>query len=821
MEAAVIPRFVRSMPVATTIAALVSVIAVATGSLLFGPPPNLQDLVATGLETVTSDGQFVTLLTATLFASSWVELLVFVVVVLVVVGGAERVLGPWRTAVSYIVTACGGIAVGLAVQALGRQAPQLWVGTSADSVLVDPFIPVVGTALAASAFCGPLWRRRIRVLGLAGSVMVLLYSGQSADLYRASAAVVGLLLGMVLARRSPRIGWARSSHHEARGLLAALVAMSAVGPFLSVFAPKGYGLLRPLGLLFRDTLPSVRSGRASCVDPANCVSSIELARLNGPGPVLLTVLPLLVLLVAAVGISRGRRVAIVVAIGVSGLLALLAAVFFGFAPGALTGGPAEPPGGTPGRPLQTALAVLVPAGLCALLVANLRHCSVPASPSALRRYVVAVVLTVGGLSGAFVALSIVPGSFDPPQTPAGLLADLPERFIPVGFLRQQELDFVPVGQLATLLFNWIGAAGWSVLLVGLVITSSRLGLSATPSDDARVRSLLRAGSTGSLAFMATWEGNRHWFAADGLHAVAYRVEAGIALTLGEPVGSDAGRVEAAREFAVFCDDQGWIPVFYATRPDFHRALRVGLPWAGVSIGEDTVIDTVAFSMKGKKWQDIRTSMNRATRAEIAAVWTRWQDLTLAQRSQIEAISEEWLTDRDLPEMGFTLGGLEQVKDQDVQLMLAVGPDARVQAVTSWLPSFEDGITTRLTLDFMRRRTDSMNGLMEFLIASTIVLAQERGIATVSLSVAPLTSSVPPEVATALTKVLDRLAEVLEPAYGFRSLAAFKTKFAPRHDPVLMVYPDAVSMPAIAVALSRAYLPGLSVKAALRLMRTLQ
>lgn len=810
-----IVQLLKRRPVAVALAGAALVIATATGSLLSGPPPTLQELVATGLETVTSDHQFLTLLTATLFAANWVQLVVFIVALLGIVGGAERVMGPWRTLLAYFATAMGGIAAGIAVQALGDLAPGLWTGAPTDSALVDPFIPIAGTALAASAFCGALWRRRIRVLGLGALVTVLLYSGQSADLYRVCAALVGLGLGALMARRPLPGGWPRSSHSEARTMIAALVAMSAIGPFLTVFAPRGYGLLRPLGLLFRDTLPAVRHGAVTCGDTA-----CELASINSLGAVVLSVLPLLVLAVAAVGLWRGRRIAALAAVAVNGLLAVLAVRFFGFLPTVLGAAAAATPGGRTGPVLQAALAVLVPAALGAVVAVNLGHFAVRPNPRAVRRAALALGAVTGGLTLAYAVTALLaPASFDPGE-PLRVLAALPERFVPVGFLQLRQLDVLAVGQPARLLYDWMGAVSWAVLLTGLVLTGAGRGDAVEPVAHERVRTLLRQGSPGTIGFMGTWAGNRYWFTPNGSHAVAFREHAGVAVTLGEPIGPIRGRVDAARAFATHCDDRGLTPTFYAVKPHFAQALGESAAWARVTVGEDTLLDPATFTMTGKRWQDVRSSINRAHRSGVQAVWTRWRDLSFGVRTQVVAISEEWVAQRRLPEMGFTLGGLEELQDDEVALMLALGPEQRVEGVTSWLPTYHEGTVVGWTLDFMRRRPDGMNGVMEFLIASTVLSARQQGVEFVSLSVAPLVTSTPAE-RTPLDRLLSRLAAVLEPVYGFSSLAAFKAKFHPRHEPVVMAYPDGVALPAITLALTRAYLPDLSLRPAVRLLGALR
>ena len=82
---------------------------------------------------------------------------------------------------------------------------------------------------------------------------------------------------------------------------------------------------------------------------------------------------------------------------------------------------------------------------------------------------------------------------------------------------------------------------------------------------------------------------------------------------------------------------------------------------------------------------------------------------------------------------------------------------------------------------------------------------------ISLATAPLARI---DRAGEETKLLESslavLADAVEPYYGFKSLFAFKKKFQPRWDPVYLVFPGAMNLPAISYAIMRAYLPELSV-----------
>ena len=424
----------------------------------------------------------------------------------------------------------------------------------------------------------------------------------------------------------------------------------------------------------------------------------------------------------------------------------------------------------------------------------------------------------------------------PHVTLLDLIADIPERFIPVGFLRLERLSFLPTDPLTNVLSQWVGPMFWIVTIIGAILCLSGTHDKARAGDEARLRALLTSRGGESLSFMSTWPGNSLWFNQSGTIAIAYRVVNGIAITTSDPIGAgdadipDRGDVDAdipdavrpvsasgsraVAEFAEMCDDNGWVPVFYSVHARWLSVFtRMG--WQAMSVAEETVLRPRTWETTGKKWQDIRSSINRAEREGVRAVWTSYTDLSMRQSAQIREISELWVQEKDLPELGFTLGGLDELRDPAVRLMLAIDENERVHAVTSWLPTYRDGVVVGWTLDFMRRRPEGVNGVMEFLIAETASMLKEQPeIEFLSLSAAPLAQSVAGDErsdSNLTTRILEFLGNALEPVYGFRSLLAFKRKFQPEFLPLYMAYPDPVALPAIGLALARAYLPSASVR----------
>ena len=471
------------------------------------------------------------------------------------------------------------------------------------------------------------------------------------------------------------------------------------------------------------------------------------------------------------------------------------------------------------------VSVLAPATIALILVLNLRRFPVRSRPGDARTFVITTVASGLGLAALYLGGGwLVRDRFRPPVTFLDLLADVPERFIPVGFLRLERVSFLPGDWLSSALYHWVGPLFWIIVIAGVIASLRSAPGHIDQRGAERLRELLLAGGGGSLAFMATWEGNSHWFNGTGTTAIAYRVVNAVAITTSEPIGPPADGPAAVAEFATFCDDHGWTPVFYSLHDPWRETFDA-MGWATMGMGEETVLRPRTWDTTGKKWQDIRSSINRADRAGVRAEWTSYRALPVLHSLQIAEISEQWVLEKELPELGFTLGGLDELRDPGVRLMLAVDADGRVQGVTSWLPSYRAGVVIGWTLDFMRRRPESMNGVMEFLIAQTArMMSEQPEIEFVSLSAAPLATSPAPgavgEPADLPSRMLDFMGRVLEPVYGFRSLFAFKRKFQPELQPLIMAYPDAVALPAIGLALARAYLPSLSMREALAFARGL-
>jgi phosphatidylglycerol lysyltransferase len=359
---------------------------------------------------------------------------------------------------------------------------------------------------------------------------------------------------------------------------------------------------------------------------------------------------------------------------------------------------------------------------------------------------------------------------------------------------------------------WIGEIGLLVFNRGAFRVPLRRrikgGVAATEGDTmARARALLMAVGGSTMSWMTTWPEMHYCFMADGRGYVGYERHAGVALALSDPVVPEGTVADAVAEFTRRAEQGGLTPCLFSVTDAAADAARTA-GWRTVQIAEDTIIDLPRLAFKGKKWQDVRSALNKAKRESITFRMTALAEQPFAILAQVRAISEQWVGDKGLPEMGFTLGGVDEALDPAVKVGLAIDTTGSIHGVTSWLPVYAAGGQVRgWTLDVMRRRDDGFRSVMEFMIASACLTFQQDGAAFVSLSGAPLARSEQSgEELDRTDRLLDKLGASLEPFYGFRSLHAFKAKFAPRYEPIHLAFRDEADLPRIGVALTRAYLP---------------
>jgi len=361
----------------------------------------------------------------------------------------------------------------------------------------------------------------------------------------------------------------------------------------------------------------------------------------------------------------------------------------------------------------------------------------------------------------------------------------------------------------------LGEAGlWAIFLAYLVWARAafRTGRhdvigSAPAPGPADATALLRAHGGGTLSWMTTWKRMSYLRTSTGI--VAYQCHAGVALALADPLGPPEGRAQSVAEFIAASERAGVVPCLFSAGEETRRS--VPSSWRSLVVADDTIVDLPGLNFRGNSWKPVRTSLNRAHREGTTFRLTRLIDEPWGVQAQLRVISQSWVGGKELPEMGFTLGTLEEARDPEVRVALAVSPAGDVDGFLSWLPVYgAEGRIEGWTLDLMRRREGGLVPVMEYLIGSSALQFSAEGAQIMSLSGAPLTHQYPPG-AGVIAALSERLATALEPVYGFRSLHRFKEKFHPRYETLYLLFRDESDLPRIGAGLVRAFLPDASLR----------
>ena len=343
------------------------------------------------------------------------------------------------------------------------------------------------------------------------------------------------------------------------------------------------------------------------------------------------------------------------------------------------------------------------------------------------------------------------------------------------------------------------------LLLALRPGPGRVGLDA--SQRAAVHELLRARPDGdSLGYFALRPDKDLIFSPTGKAAVSYRVEAGVAVASGDPLGDPEAWPGAITAFLGRAAQQGWLPAVLGCSAVGGRAWsRAGL--RVLEMGDEAVVDTDGYSLAGRSMRGVRQAVSRVQRAGYTARVRTAGELDAAELAELAAAADRW---RDGPvERGFSMA-LGRIGADDPRCVVVTAErDGQLQALLHFVPWGTDG----WSLDLMRRVRGSDNGVNELLISTALLAAPDRGVRRVSLNFAVFRGALEQGGRLGAGPVGRGWRGVLLLAsrvWQIDSLYRFNDKFGPSWRPRYLCYRRGRDLPRVALAALRAeaFLPSL-------------
>ena len=283
------------------------------------------------------------------------------------------------------------------------------------------------------------------------------------------------------------------------------------------------------------------------------------------------------------------------------------------------------------------------------------------------------------------------------------------------------------------LFFLLGLFGALALLnaAATLFRSQRLEAALHGDEEPRIRALLRAyGDQDSLGYFATRRDKAVVFSPSGKAAVTYRVEAGVCLASGDPVGDREAWPHAIAAWLDVARRYAWVPAVMGASEDGATAFaRAGL--GALQLGDEAILHVPGFDLDGRDMRVTRQAVHRVRRTGAGCRVRRHAALTDTEMEEIVDKADAW---RDTEtERGFSmaLDRLGDPADGDCLLVEALAPDGSLLALLSFVPWGRDGVS----LDLMRRDRAAPNGVMEFMVAELCAAAPRLGVHRISLNFA--------------------------------------------------------------------------------------
>ncbi|HYB80415.1 MAG TPA: phosphatidylglycerol lysyltransferase domain-containing protein, partial [Mycobacterium sp.] len=280
-----------------------------------------------------------------------------------------------------------------------------------------------------------------------------------------------------------------------------------------------------------------------------------------------------------------------------------------------------------------------------------------------------------------------------------------------------------------------------------------------------------------LAPFAMHSSKSYHFNTGKTAAIAYRTRLGVAVVSGDPIGDSTQFGELVVDFVRMCRSRGWRIIVLAggeRHVKLWRSETVGQPMLTVPIGRDVVVDLRRFTLRGRRYRNLRQAVQRTHNCGVTTEIVDEQELSDVLTAELtEVLYAAHRAART--ERGFcmNLDGALQGRLPGIKLAIARDRGGRVAAFHRYATAGEG---SEVSLDMPFRRPDAPNGVDERLSVDMIAAAKKHQAVRLSLAFAAF-----PEIFDAahprlLQRVAYRLIHLLDPLIRLESLYRYLRKY---------------------------------------------
>jgi lysyl-tRNA synthetase, class II len=336
----------------------------------------------------------------------------------------------------------------------------------------------------------------------------------------------------------------------------------------------------------------------------------------------------------------------------------------------------------------------------------------------------------------------------------------------------------------------------TLLLIAYLVFRPLAAPRLLPDAEARAaaKELVRTHGSDTLAYFKLRRDKHYLFSGDRRAFLGYRVESGVLLVSGEPVGPPDAIPGLLERLGAFAERRGLriaaVGVGESLREPFGQ---LGL--RALYIGDEAIVDASRFSLEGRPIRKVRQSVSRLEKAGYTCELASAAELDEDTIAEFERVSAAWRGEHAERGFSMALDSLRIDEHADTLLLVARDDEQRVRGFLHFVPSYG---RPAVSLSLMRRDRETPNGLTEYMVARAIAALRERQIEEVSLNFAAF-ARILYAPSNPARRLLRRALGWADAFFQIERLYRFNAKFFPRWEPRYLMYEGALSLPRIALA----------------------
>ena len=280
-------------------------------------------------------------------------------------------------------------------------------------------------------------------------------------------------------------------------------------------------------------------------------------------------------------------------------------------------------------------------------------------------------------------------------------------------------------------------------------------------------------------FFKVWpEDKKYFFDSTLKGALAYRVNKGVALILGSPVGKKARFKQLINEFSYVCFGNDWKPAFIHCEESYMEMFK-SLGFNSQKIGQEAVVDINHFLKNTIKDKYFRNILNRYNKANYSYKFLNPpHDRKIL--NELKNISDDWLNRGGHVERGFAMGYFSFDYMNLTKVLAAYDQEGKMMAFVNLIaPDFDK---EEATYDLLRFRKEALGNVNDYLLIKLIEELKHSGYSRLNLGLCPLAGInkdiKSKEERSLIDGVLSFAYANGDRFYSFSGLYRFKNKYEP-------------------------------------------